>query len=164
MRERLPEVVEERGPLRGLHARVELARHDPGQLHDLERVLEDVLAVARPVPEPAEDLDDLLVEIAAIRLEHGLLARLTDVVVELGLGLVVHLLDPRGMDAAVLDQLRQGHLRHLAADPVERREHDGARRVVDDDVHTGQVLERPDVPALSADDAALHVVGRELDE
>src|SRR6185437_13064883 len=51
-----------------------------------------------------------------------------------------------------------------AADAVERREDDGARRVVDDDVDTGQVLERPDVAALTPDDPAFHVVGRQLDE
>ena len=32
------------------------------------------------------------------------------------------------------------------------------RRVVDDEVHAGEVLERPDVAALPADDPALHVV------
>ena len=38
------------------------------------------------------------------------------------------------------------------------------RRVVDDEINAGQVLERADVPALAADDAALHVVARELDD
>ena len=37
-------------------------------------MLEHVLPVARPVAEPAEDLDDLLVEVAAVRLEDRLLA------------------------------------------------------------------------------------------
>ena len=55
-------------------------------------------------------------------------------------------------------------LRDLAPDAVERREHDRLRRVVDDDVDAGQVLERADVAALAADDPALHVVGRELDQ
>src|SRR5581483_3589536 len=38
------------------------------------------------------------------------------------------------------------------------------RRVVDDDVDPGQVLECADVPTLAADDPALHVVGGKLDE
>ena len=138
--------------------------HDPGEVHDLERVLEDVLAVARPVAEPAEDLHELLVELAAVGLEDRLLAGLPDVVLELGLRLVVHLLDPRRMDAAVLDQLLERQLRDLAADAVERREDDGLRRVVDDEVDAGQVLERADVAALAADDPPLHVVGGELDD
>ena len=83
---------------------------------------------------------------------------------DLGLRLVVHLLDPRRVDAAVLDQLRQRQPRDLAAEAVERREHDGVRRVVDDEVDAGQVLERADVATLAADDPALHVVGRQLDD
>ena len=38
------------------------------------------------------------------------------------------------------------------------------RRVVDDEVDAGEVLERPDVAALPPDDPALHVVGGELDD
>ena len=41
---------------------------------------------------------------------------------------------------------------------------DRMRGVVDDEVHTGQMLERADVASLAADDATLHVVGGELDD
>ena len=54
--------------------------------------------------------------------------------------------------------------RDLAPEAVERREHDGVRRVVDDEVDAGEMLERADVATLAADDAPLHVVGRELDD
>ena len=164
VRDRLADVVEQRRALRRLHVRVELGRHQPAEVDDLERVLEDVLAVARAVVEPAEELDELLVELAAVRLEDGLLAGLQDVLVDLRLRLVVHLLDPRRLDAAVLDELERGHLRDLAADRVEGREHDRLRRVVDDHVDAGQVLERADVASLAADDPALHVVGGKLDQ
>ena len=76
VRQRLAEVVQERRALRGLHARAELGGHDPGQVHDLERVLEDVLPVARAEAEAAEDLHELLVELAAVGLEDRLLAGL----------------------------------------------------------------------------------------
>ena len=163
VRHRLAEVVQERGALRRLDARAELARHDPREVDDLERVLEDVLAVARAIAEPPEHLRQLLVHVAAVRLEHGLLAGLADVLLELGLRGVVGVLDPRRMNAAVLDQLLQRHPRQLAADAVERGEHDRLRRVVDDEVDARQVLERADVAPLAADDAALHVIGRQLD-
>ena len=160
---RLAEVVEHRRPLRGLHARAELGRHDPGEVHDLERVLEHVLPVARAEPKPAENAHELLVERAAVRLEHRLLAGLAHDVLDLRLRLVVHLLDAGGMDAPVLDQLGQRQARDLAAQPVEGREHDRVRRVVDDEVDAGEMLERADVAALTADDPSLHVVGRQLD-
>ena len=62
------------------------------------------------------------------------------------------------------EQLLQRHARDLAPHAVEARQHDGVRRVVDDEVDAGEVLERADVAPLAADDAALHVVGRELDD
>ena len=164
VRHRLADVVQERGALGRLHARSELRRHHAAEVHDLERVLEDVLSVARPEAEPPEDLHQLFVELAAVGLEHRLLAGLEDVILHLGLRLVVHLLDPSRMDAPVLDQLDERHLRGLAADAVEGREHDRLRRVVDDEVDAGEVLERADVATLAADDPPLHVVGRELDE
>ena len=62
------------------------------------------------------------------------------------------------------EQLLERQAGDLAADAVEAGEDDGVRRVVDDDVDAGEVLERADVAAFAADDAALHVVGRELDD
>src|SRR5207253_104883 len=105
---------------------------------------------ARAVAEAPEDLHELFVELPAVRLEDRLITGLDDVLVDLGLGLVVHLLDPGGMDTAVLDQLRERELRDLAADAVEGREHDRLRGIVDDEVDPGEVLERADVAALAA--------------
>src|SRR5436190_1508551 len=164
VRQRLAEVVQQRRPFRGLDAGAELGGHDARQVHDLERVLEDVLAVTRSEFEAAEDLHELLVKLAAMRLEDGLLAGLTDEVVDLGLRLVVRLLYPGGMDASVLEQLLERQLRDLAPHAVERREDDRLRRVVDDEVDAGEVLERADVAALPPDDPALHVVGGKLDD
>src|SRR5205823_5391177 len=48
--------------------------------------------------------------------------------------------------------------------PVEGREHDRMRGLVDDEVDAGQVLERADVATLAADDPPLHVVGWQLDD
>ena len=98
-----------------------------------------------------------------LRLEDRLLAGLADVLLDLRLRQVVHLLDARGVDAPVLDELGERELRHLASHAVEGREHDRLRGVVDDEVDAGQVLERTDVATFPADDAALHVVGGELD-
>ena len=109
-------------------------------------------------------VDQLGVERLDVGVEARLLAALGDVGLELGLGLVVGLLDPRRVDAAVLEELLERHPRDLAADAVEAGEDHRVRRVVDDEVDAGEVLQRADVAALAADDAALHVVGGELDD
>ena len=62
------------------------------------------------------------------------------------------------------EELLERHAGDLAADAVEAGEDDGVRRVVDDEVDAGEVLERADVAALATDDAALHVVARQLDD
>jgi hypothetical protein len=164
VRHRLAHVVEKRGALRRLDARPELRRHHAGEVGALEGVLEDVLTVARAVAEAAQHLHELLVHLAAVRLEDRLLPSLPDEVLDLRLRAVVHLLDAGRMDAPVLDELRQRQLGHLPTDAVERGEHDRLRSVVDDEVHAREVLEGADVAALPADDPALHVVGRELDD
>src|SRR3989442_9634688 len=152
-------MVEESSAGSRFDARVELGRHDPDEMDDLERVLEDVLAVARPEAESAENLDELLVERAAVRLEDGLLARMDDVLLDLRFRLVIHLLDSSRMDAAVLDQLGKGQLGDLAADPLEGGENDRPRRVIDDEVDARQVRDGSDGPFLAAAAPTLPVVG-----
>ena len=164
VRDGLADVVQERGAARGLGGRAQLVGHHRREMGALDRVREHVLAVGGAVLEPSEDRGQLRVERLHAGVEAGLLAALGDVRLELGLGLVVGLLDPRGMDAAVLEQLLQRHARDLAAHAVEAGEDHGVRRVVDDEVDAGQVLEGADVAALAPDDAALHVVGGELDD
>ena len=74
------------------------------------------------------------------------------------------LLDARRMDAAVGDQPLDRLLRDLAAVRIEAGQDDRARRVVDDQIDAGRELERADVAALAADDAALEVVARQIDD
>ncbi len=57
----------------------------------------------------------------------------------------------------------EGNLGDLAADAVKARHHNHARRVVHDHIHTGGLLEGPNVAALAADDASLHLVAGNVD-
>ena len=68
------------------------------------------------------------------------------------------------MDAAILDELLECDARNLAAHRIEARQDDSLRRVVDDEVDARQRLERADVAALAADDAALHLVVRQRND
>jgi hypothetical protein len=95
------------------------------------------------------------VEVVEPELEGGRLALAAHGGLELGLHLLDDLLDARRVDAAVGDEALDRLLGDLAAVRVEAREDDGARRVVDDQVDAGGDLERADVAALAADDAAL---------
>ena len=66
------------------------------------------------------------------------------------------------MDAAVGDEPLDRLFRDLAAIRIEAREDDRARRVVDDEIDAGRLLERADVASLAADDAPLQIVARQI--
>src|SRR5690606_41551187 len=88
-------------------------------------------------------------------LQHALL--------ELELRLVHPLLDPRRMDAPILQEFGEGPTGYLAAYRVESGNGDSLGRVIDDEVDAGRLLQRANVATFAADDAALHVVIRQRD-
>ena len=123
----LADVVQQRGAARGLGRGAELLGHHRGEVGALDRVREHVLAVARAVLEAAEDADQLGVEALDVGVQRGLLAGFHDVGLEFRFRLVVGLLDPGRVDAAVGEELLQRHAGDLAADAVEAGEDHGVR-------------------------------------
>ena len=154
----LADVVQQARALGKRHIRAQLRGHQAGEVGHLDGMLEHVLSVAGAVAHAAEQLDELMVDAVHVRLEHGLLAGLADLVVHLAAGLFDHFLDARRMDAAIGDELFECDAGDLAADRIERGDDDGLGRVVNDQIDAGRGLEGADVAALPADDAALHVL------
>ena len=103
-------------------------------------------------------------EIVQAELEGDRRAFLAHRLVGLVLDLLDDFLDARRMDAAVGDQPLDRLLRDLAAVRIEAGEDDRAGRVVDDQIDAGGELERADVAPLAADDAALEIVARQIDD
>src|SRR5436305_2845022 len=158
VRHRLADVVHQRGARGGLGPRAQLGGEERRKPRALDRVGEHVLAIARPVVQPAEQLRELRVDRPDVRLEHRLLTDLSDPVLDLRPRLVVGLLDARRMDPAVLQERLERQPSDLATDAVESGQNHRTRRVVDDEVDAGEGLERADVASLAADDPALQVV------
>src|SRR6516162_7883347 len=121
-------------------------------------MIEHVLAIAGAELEPAQELRQLLVKRADVRLLYGLAAQLLDVLFHLLGGFFDHLFDPRWVDTAVLDQLAKGQSRRFAADVVEGTYDDHSGSVVNDDIDPGTLFKSTDVSPFAANDAALHVV------
>ena len=162
--QRLADVVEEPHALGELDVGADLRRHHPGQPRDLFRVLEAVLTVRGAELHPADQLHQLGVQPLHADLEAGLLALLLQVLLHVPLDLLDDLLDPGRMDPAVRDQRLQRQARDLPAVGVVGRDDHRLGRVVDDQVHAGVLLEGADVSPLAPDDAALHVVARQVDD
>src|SRR5438105_9486126 len=113
MRHGLADVVQQRGPAGSLGTRAELVGHHCREPRDLDRVGEDVLAVARAELQAAEQLHQLGVQPLDARLEYASLPELDDMALELGLRLQVHLLYPGRVDTPVLEQLLERELGDL---------------------------------------------------
>src|SRR5438876_571439 len=161
VRENLADVMQQRAAFGELGVELQLGGDDPRKPGDFLRMLEDVLPVRRAVAHPADELHELRVHPLDARLVHRLLAGLDDRRFDLDARLLDHFLDAARVDAPVGDQSLQREATHLAAYGVEARDHDRVGRVVDDDIDAGGGFEGPDIPPLTADDAALHFVGRE---
>ena len=159
----LADVVEQPAPPPQGPIQAEFLGQEAGEERDLQRVPQDVLRVAGAEMEPAQVVQQLLVQPDDVGLQGRLLAQPADVLLQLLLGLLDDLLDPGGMDAAVLDQSLQRDLGDLAPDAVETGDDDDAGRVVDDHVDSGGLLEGADVPAFPADDPAFHLVVGDVD-
>ena len=142
----------------------ELLGHDAGEEGDFLRMVEHVLAVAGAELQAAHQPQDFGMEVEEAELERRGLAVLADRVLHLGLDLLDDLLDAGRVDAAVGDEALDRLARDLAAERIEAREDDRAGRVVDDQLDAGGGLEGADVAALAADDAALEVVARQVDD
>src|SRR5262249_2005512 len=108
--------------------------------------------------------EDLRVEVVEPELEGGRLAVAPDRFLHLDFHFLDDLFDPRGVDAAVGDEPRDGLPRDLPPERIERPEDDGARRVVDDGLDARGLFERADVAPFAADDASFHVVAGEVDD
>ena len=88
----------------------------------------------------------------------GPLALFADGAVHFLAGLFHHILNAGGVNPAVYDQLLQCQSGNLPADGIEAGDGNGLGGIVDDQVHAGDGLQSPDVPALPANDAALHLI------
>ena len=110
----LADIVQQACALGGVNIRAQLGGHHARKVRDLDRVLQNVLAVARAVVQAAEHLHKLGVQAADAGLQHGALTLGLDDGVHLAAGLVDHLFNVRGMDAAVGDELFERQARARA--------------------------------------------------
>ncbi|OPZ77214.1 MAG: hypothetical protein BWY79_01263 [Actinobacteria bacterium ADurb.Bin444] len=139
----------------------QLVGHHARQVADFQGMGQDILAVACPVAQTAQDLDQFRSKAVDIGVERGLFTRLLDLLLHLFFGLAVHLLDLGRMDTTVGDELGEGQPGDLTPHGVKTRKHHRLRGVIDDEIDAGQVFERANVTTLTADDAPLHIVRRQ---
>ena len=151
-------------PLDRRDVQTQLGGHDPGDVRRLHQVLQDVLAVAGAVAQPAEQGGQLRVQVGDADVDEGFLGGAVAELVDLALRGVEDLLDAVRVDPPVEDQFLQGQPAHLAAYRVEAGQQHGLGGVVDDQVDPGHRFEGPDVATLATDDPALHLVAGQVQD
>jgi hypothetical protein len=95
-------------------------------------------------------------------LSHRILGGSQALGLDLALAPLMYFLDAGRMDAAIGNQLRQGHASGLSPYRVKARQQYGLRRVVDHHIHSGHLLKGSNITAFSTDDSTLHVVARKV--
>ena len=158
--DRLADVMQQACAARLNRVETQLARHHAGDVRDLDGVLQDVLAVAGAVAQAAEQ----------ILTSSGWMPWMPVSKVARSPSLLMICCRPRGLAFSTISSMRAGWMRpstisfSSAIRAISRRtgsndgQGDRLRRVVDDEVYAGQRLERADIAALAADDAALHLI------
>ena len=158
MVERLADVMQQARAARLLDVDAQLPGHEPGQPGDFQAVGQYVLAVGGAVLQPPDQLDEVGVQAVDAQVHDRFFALALHLQLKLAAALVHRFLDAGGVDAAVRDQALQRQAGDLAAGLVKARQRDGLGRVVNDEVAAGGGLQRADVAAFAADDAALHLI------
>ena len=160
----LADVVEQSAAFGDGVVDAELDGHQSRELRDFQRVHQHVLTVRRAIAKSAEETKHLGMNIGDAEGERGRLPFLEELLIELLTHLLDQLLDARGMDAAILHESFERDAGDLAANRIEAGENDCLGGVVDDEVDAGGQFQRADVAPFAADDAALHVLAREIDD
>ena len=99
-----------------------------------------------------------------VEFRHRVLAGLRRDEIDFVLRALHEFLDRGGVDATVLHQRVERHTRDFAAHGIKRGDEHHLRRFVDEQRDAGGGLEGFDVAPLAADDAALHILARQLDD
>ena len=138
-----------------------LGSHDPCKVCDLDRVVENVLAVRCSVSQTADKAYKLVIDTVNIGLEDSPFALLLDAVLDLTLCLVHHFLDPCGVDTSVGNKLFKGDSCNLTSCGVEAGKCDSLGSIVDNELNSRKCLESTDISSLTSDNSSLHFIAGE---
>src|SRR2546421_2661294 len=117
--DRLADVVQEAGALHRLRVVPRFRREHPGDVRDLDRVTQHVLAVRGAEVQPSEELYEIRVEPTDADLVDRCLGRFLHDLVDLGASFANHLLDACRVNSTVDERTLESALRDLATDRIE---------------------------------------------
>ena len=85
-----------------------------------------------------------------------------DGVIDFFSALLHHFFNPCRMNTSVYNELFQGNPCNFSPNRVETGKNDRLRCIINNQFHTGKLLQCPDISSLTADDSPLHFIVRKL--
>src|SRR3972149_410367 len=119
---------------------------------------QDVLAVAVAELETTQEPYEIGMQSVDSCVKDGLLTFFPNHHVHLSLRPFHPILDPRRMNPTVRHEFGKGKAGYLPSHRIKAGKGHAIGSVINDNVHTGGVLQRPDVSAFPTDDTAFHIV------
>ena len=157
-----PDVMQKPGSFCHPHVKPDFPGKKPCQLCNFHGMLERILAIACSEFHPPEKPYQLRMDSVNANLQRSRLSFFPDQRLHFLAGFLHHLLNPRGMDTAIHDELFKGDPRNLASDRVKSRQDYGFRRIVNNKLNACHSLQCPDVASFPAYDPSFHLIARKL--
>ena len=158
------DVVEQAGAFGDTWIEANFARDQRTKQAHLDGVIECVLSVREAIFQAAEQLDDLGVQSIDAETLHGVFTGLHDVDFHLGTGASNEFFNARRMNAAVLNQCFEGKPGNFTPNRIEGGNEHHLRCFVDQERHARRRLEGFDVATFTTDNAAFHLLAREMND
>ena len=158
----LTDIMQQTGSLRHTNVESELLGEESCDLCDLNGMTQCILTIGGTELHTAEELHQLRIQTVYTDLEDSGVTLLTDGFVDFLLCLLHDLFDSRRVDTSIDDQLLKGDSCDLTAHRIKSGKYNRLRRIIDDQLDAGQLLQCTDITSLTADDAALHIIIRKL--
>ena len=124
-------------------------------------MLQDILAVAGPVTQFAQQHDQLWMQSSYTGFKCGLFSFFPDLVIHF-FARFSTIFDPRRMNAAVADQFFQGPTGQSPADRIEARQDHCFRCIINNQINPGQGFQRSDISPFAADNPSFHFIIGEI--
>ena len=158
LRHRFSDVVEQSGSSCKGTVNTQLIGNDSGNVRNLHRMIQNILAVTGTVHQASQNFDKFVVQPMNAGFKNGFLAGLFDAGFHFSLGFFHRFFNTGRMNSAVGNQLFKGQSGNLSPDRIEARNGDRLRGVVNNQIHARRRFHGTDISAFSADDPAFHVI------
>ena len=158
----LADIVEQACAFGKSDIKAEFSGDQSGQLRDLNRMLERILAVTGPEAELAEKPDKFGMDPVHADFQSRRLTFLLDLRINFFFGLFNHLFDSCRMDTSVNNQSLESNAGDFPSDGIKTGNNDRLGSIINDQVYACHGLQCTDVTAFTADDPALHLIPGQL--